>query len=125
MCPTSFALHVVAAFRLLNRASALWTISSIILLLPLCEGIVTDFGMLVLITRETLMTDGSTLSTYGRKTGGTGEYLAVIGHFVHLVAVGSRAVLLVTWMCPDVMHKRILQQFIKLISSQSSFEFSE
>lgn len=61
MCST-FALNVIAAFRLLNRERTLWAIIHTILLLPLLESVVAKSSTFVLVAREAFMVDGSAFS---------------------------------------------------------------
>lgn len=62
MCSTRFALNMIAAFRLLNRGPTLWAILCTILLFPLLESFVANFGTFVLVAREAFMVDGSAFS---------------------------------------------------------------
>jgi hypothetical protein len=68
MCRAGFALHVIAAFGLLDRAATLWAISSIVLLLPVCESVIAKHVVLVLFAGEALMADSSAPGTDGGQT---------------------------------------------------------
>lgn len=63
MCPTGSALHVIAAFGLLDSAPTPWAISRVVLLLPRCKSVVPEYGAFVLFACETFMADRSALGT--------------------------------------------------------------
>ena len=106
--PTGSTLHVIATFRLLDRATALWAIPRIVLLLPLRESIIAQCGLFILVARETLMAHGSTLGTDYSKTGRTCEYFAIFGHLVYLVATCGWTVLLFIRARANVMVEGVL-----------------
>lgn len=77
VCPTGPALHMVATFCFLDGASTFWTISGVVLLLPLCKSVVTDNIGFVLFAREAFVADCSTLGTDRGEAGGTREDFAI------------------------------------------------
>lgn len=100
--PAGSALHVIAAFRLLNPPSALWTVFATVFFLPFRESIVAKRGVFVLLAGKAFVVDSSAMRADRGETGGAGEEPAVIGDFVHLIASGGRTILIVTWMRADM-----------------------
>lgn len=71
------------------------------------------------------MADETTLGTDQGETCRTGKDLAIIRHFVHLVAIGCWTILIFPWMCADVLCKGVFKKFVKLIPSQRIFELGK
>ena len=71
------------------------------------------------------MADSSTCGADRSEAGRACEDFAFIVHFVDLIAIGGRTVLMLFWMCADMGGKESLEQVVQVVPRQSSFEVGE